>query len=231
MKNTKENKPAKSKDSMWKTIAIFAIAFLVVFVVVSQVAQWLTPSIDVEIGTKDDLVDEQDDENVKRMIDERLKWIQFEDSDPNAPQNQNTTGDEPTSASEKVDSDRAKLEDEAVRKYEEANKRINEAMAPQPTEQPQAAEPVRTATAPVPLATQPATYQMCKVYIGSYATIEQAIAAQNKVMESNATATPFIKNVNGQFVLQAGSFASRPKAEALVQELAQSGFEARIVQE
>ena len=70
-----------------------------------------------------------------------------------------------------------------------------------------------------------------KVYIGSYGDINAAIEAQNKLLEANLPVSPFIKKMNNTYVIQVGSFASLNKAQILVNQLAQQGFQARIIEE
>ena len=45
------------------------------------------------------------------------------------------------------------------------------------------------------------------------------------------TEVDFIKKLNNVYVIQVGSFASLNKAQILVNQLAQHGFQARIVEE
>ena len=88
---------------------------------------------------------------------------------------------------------------------------------------------------PVPVQpnAQPAAepFKMSKVYVGSYPTIEQAIQAQNKLMNTSISVSPFVKEVNGTYVLQAGSYANAGKAEAVSREINSLGFHARVVKE
>ncbi len=72
---------------------------------------------------------------------------------------------------------------------------------------------------------------MSKVFVGSYPTIEQAIQAQNQLMSTTVSVSPFVKEVNGVYVLQAGSYADAGKAEAVAREINSLGFHARVVKE
>ena len=74
-------------------------------------------------------------------------------------------------------------------------------------------------------------FKMSKVFVGSYPTIEQAIQAQNRLMNTNISVSPFVKEVNGSYVLQAGSYANAHKAEAVAKEISAAGFQARVVKE
>ena len=73
--------------------------------------------------------------------------------------------------------------------------------------------------------------KMSKIYVGNYATIEQAIQAQNKLMNATNSVSPFVKEINGTYVLQVGSYANPTKAEAVAKEINALGFQTKIVKE
>ncbi len=218
---TDEKEPqANSK----KLFGIFLVTFACVFMGIFLIVQLLTPSIDVEIGDE-----ATDDENssVKQMIDDRLKWIQFEDNTSGTPTAKE--GEQPTQEEVEYTADKSASSKEDLSK---TNVDLEKHFQLQKDEEP-IRVPAKSIAPPTPINMPKTntTYQMSKVYIGEFATIEQAIAAQNRVMEAQANFTPFIKNANGKFILQAGSFTSVQKAQELVQQLNSYGFSARIVQE
>ena len=94
-------------------------------------------------------------------------------------------------------------------------------------------EPQQELEPPVPAVPEPKkeVFKMSKVYVGSYPTIEQAIQAQNQLMNATVSVSPFVKEVNGVYVLQAGSYADAGKAEAVSREINSLGFHARVVKE
>ena len=50
-------------------------------------------------------------------------------------------------------------------------------------------------------------------------------------MNTSISVSPFVKEVNGTYVLQAGSYANAGKAEAVSREINSLGFHARVVKE
>jgi cell division protein FtsN len=72
---------------------------------------------------------------------------------------------------------------------------------------------------------------MAKVVVGSYATPMQARLVSDTLIEMDLNVAPFIKEKNGRYVLQVGSFSDNSKAEGLVQDLRNKGFSAKVVQE
>ena len=73
----KENKKKKNKES--KTVSIFLITFIVTFAFVALSVKYFSPEIDVEIEGKEQIAEEDVE---KGSVDERLRWIQFEDNMP-----------------------------------------------------------------------------------------------------------------------------------------------------
>ncbi len=213
---------ARTKNKkVQQTFLLFIVTFLVSLVVITYFIKSFSPNVDVEIGGEAENVEQttinDTDSDVKQAIDDRLKWIQLEDNMP-------TTED-------KKQSEEYNNEDEAeeVKATEKIKKSKNEeldAIELDTTAKPQKLKP------PVPAQPQTATPpKMSKVYVGSYTTIEQAIQAQNKLMNTSTSVSPFVKEVNGVYVLQAGSYANANKAEEISREINSLGFSARVVRE
>lgn len=72
---------------------------------------------------------------------------------------------------------------------------------------------------------------MTKVILGSYSTPMQARLVSDTLIEMDLNVTPFIKEKNGRYILQVGSFSDPVKAESLVQELKNKSFDAKVVNE
>jgi len=70
---------------------------------------------------------------------------------------------------------------------------------------------------------------MAKVVLGSYSTPMQARLVSDTLIEMDLNVTPFIKEKNGRYVLQVGSFSDPAKAESLVRELKSKSFDAKVV--
>lgn len=72
---------------------------------------------------------------------------------------------------------------------------------------------------------------MAKVILGSYATPMQARLVSDTLIEMDLNVAPFIKEKDGRYILQVGSFSDAAKAEGLVQELQNKSFNAKVVYE
>ena len=70
-----------------------------------------------------------------------------------------------------------------------------------------------------------------KVVVGSYSTMEQAQVAKGILMEAGLNIDPFVRNINGSYTIQTGSFTSREKAQAAANELLKNNFPARVLVE
>lgn len=86
---------------------------------------------------------------------------------------------------------------------------------------------VKTPSAPIPVATTRAY----KVYVGNYDSAAQAEVAKVIIAEAGLSLNAFVKNVNGTYTLQAGSFSSQDTAFALAEDLLKNNFPARVVAE
>lgn len=224
-----------SKNSERKTkqtIALFVITFLITLMGVTYLIKSFSPNVDVEIGGEDDTMQSDEPQSdFKKAIDDRLKWIQLEDNMPGvSKRTESEQTDEITYETADSTAQETKSEQKTVQKEEPAGAVITlqkekdiEYVKPQS---------VRTAPPiPTPHPTSPEPFKMTKVYVGHYSTIEQAIQAQNHLMNAPIGISPFVKEVNGAYVLQAGSFASVQKAESIAGQINQAGFSARVVQE
>lgn len=72
---------------------------------------------------------------------------------------------------------------------------------------------------------------MSKVIIGGYSSPIEAKRISTELMGSGLNVTPFIKESNGVYSLQVGSFSNQKKAEVLVNELRSRNMPARIIQD
>ncbi len=210
-----------------QTWVLFIVTFLVSLIVITYFIKSMSPDVDVEIGGEDiQAVEEQSTESdVKKAIDDRLRWIQMEDNMPGVSKREDGETDEITYEHYKQDKNTNNHpKDSASNENEEELAPIEYVNKPETQQEP---EP------PVPAAPQPKqeVFKMSKVYVGSYPTIEQAIQAQNQLMNSTVSVSPFVKEVNGAYVLQAGSYADAGKAEAVAREINSLGFHARVVKE
>lgn len=222
-----------SKNSQRKTkqtVTLFILTFLVTLLGVIYLIKSFSPNVDVEIGGEEETVQDDTQQNdFKKAIDDRLKWIQLEDNMPGVSkraeneQAEEITYEETTDKTQKTETPKQKAVEEKQEPEITLQKNNVEYVNPQRVK---AAPPT-----PAPRAAAPEPYKMTKVYVGHYSTIEQAIQAQNRLMSAPIGVSPFVKEVNGAYVLQAGSFASVQKAESIAGQINQAGFSAHVVQE
>lgn len=232
MRSEKNNKLQSAKNR--RVVFLFFATFFLSMFIVGFLIKTLSPNVDVEIG--DDLdspVSQDESSEAPKNVDDRLKWIQFEDNMPGVSKRFDTK--------ENVDD----ITYEPVK--EKKNERVRE-----PEKEPQDIDvihletdslaqklPVKNTLVPVPsradvakqVSSNSDALKMTKIYVGYYSTIEQAIAIQNKIADSNLNISPFVKEVNGYYVVQAGSYANRQKAQSLYSQIVALGFPARMASE
>lgn len=221
-----------------QTIALFVVTFLVSLIVITYFIKSMSPDVDVEIGGGEEQSVEQEgtESDVKQPIDDRLRWIQMEDNMPGVSKREDgqteeieyTTSDSKKENKEEKVKESEQLQDETTTGQNMLAPIEYEQQQPVKTEQ---AAPLKPPTPPTPASPKGEEFKMSKVFVGSYPTIEQAIQAQNKLMNTNISVSPFVKEVNGSYVLQAGSYANAHKAEAVANEISAAGFPARVVKE
>ena len=212
------NKDKKIKKQH-KSLTIFLTVFIVTFAFVALAVKYFSPEIDVEIGKNAEETDVEDGE--KGSVDERLRWIQFEDNMPGV--STRFTAGEENAAEENNQGEEEKIVYDEEKSSE--NKNVNEKTA-EPAMKVETQEPKAPAAAEAP-----AVGKMSKIYIGQFSTIEQAIAMQNRISESGLNLSPFVKKVGSYYVVQVGSYASVQTAQNIVTEIQNAGYSARIVNE
>lgn len=206
---------------------LFIVTFLISLIVITYFIKSMSPDVDVEIGGEEvQQTTESSESGIKKAIDDRLRWIQMEDNMPGVSK-RDEYSDENLTEEHVNNSQKDKNKEEKPKKQNNIELEAIEYVNPQ-------MHKTTTSTPPTPapnIATSVEPVKMSKVYVGSYATIEQAIQAQNNLMNSSASVSPFVKEVNGMYVLQAGSYANAGKAESVSRELNSLGFSARVVKE
>ena len=76
----------------------------------------------------------------------------------------------------------------------------------------------------IPLPKKPVT----KVYLGNYSSPEAAYAVQNRLKKQFPELEPFVKQVNGKYIVQTGSFYDGAKAGVLAEKLQEKGYFPKI---
>ncbi|MBQ3312134.1 SPOR domain-containing protein [bacterium] len=227
----------KEKESNTQSIlTVFITTFLFMLVFFVGAAKKMTPNVDVSIG-EDSVADAKESGlGVKGFIDNRLKSIQLDDVSNITKKIEEKTrstfdeDDENEYYSRDLD-ERVKIpvirsskQDETSIKPENETNEKKETVAVKPTTAPivkpsSYTETYQATSAPVSV----------KVVVGNYNTLEQAKIAQSILQEAGLGLTPFVKNIQGAYTLQVGSFNSESKAQVLVDELLRANFPARMI--
>lgn len=82
-----------------------------------------------------------------------------------------------------------------------------------------------------PKPTETAAPVTSKVVVGYYQTKEQAEVAKGIIAESGLNISPFVRSIGGAYTIQVGSYASREKAQSVVNDLLRNNYPARIITE
>lgn len=216
----KNKKNVGSKNSM----LTFIVTFFITLLVFTAIAKSLSPDVDVSIGN-DSQTDAKDTGlGVKKFIDDRLKLIQMDDN--SAGVSIPDSGNKPSLINKNGSED---LSQEPEEKVNIPKDNTDSAIIDDEPVTPTAKKPPRPSSKD--LSTPFVTPVSSKVVVGRYATFEQAKVAQEILLDSGLDITPFVRQFNGAYTLQVGSYSTRTKAEELSSELQRNNFPARIIQE
>ena len=227
-------------------VYLFLFIFLSALIGFSYLVKSFSPDIDVTIGNNEAMTLGESDMDVEvKSIDERLKWIQMEDDLPSVA----LRNFKEKNADELLDSDSKDKKDKKDKNEQENksdkdlkdNKATKQAPVPTiedikktdfreiPAAMPSKSASVseKTATAPEKIVPAPKP-SVTRVYFGSYSNIEDATAIQNEVSKIDGSLSPYIKSVNGSYIVQVGSFADKDRAVALVGKLKGKGLSPKI---
>ncbi len=216
----------KQKDVTAQNIlTVFTTTFLIMLVFFIGAARHMTPNVDVAIGEDSATDAKETGLGVKGFIDNRLKAIQSEDSDSFVKKIEEKKlskfdEDDENEYFSKDLEEKVKIPVKKVKQEVEKFQKEVVEMPPKPIVQPQ--KQIET-----PIATPVVTN--IKVVVGSYSSIDQAKVAQSILQEADLGVTPFVKNIQGMYTLQVGSFSSEQKAQSLANELLKNNFPARII--
>lgn len=197
-------------------IIIFVSAFFILLLLFLGIAKQISPEVDVSIG--DETQQNTEDDNMyKASVDERLKLLQEEDNS----QDDRMFND---ALEEKVviPEDKNTSEQDSSTPSEEEPIKLPDAEAnPKPQE----------TASPVPQNSKVQQNVSAKVVVGYYATKEQAEVAKGIIAESGMNISPFVRSIGGAYTIQVGSYATREKAQSVVNDLLRNNYPARIIME
>jgi len=224
-----------------KDVTIFISVFIIGLLIILGFVKILSPNVDVGIASDEDLTQYEDDNTYQSSVDNRLKKFQDEDSGK---------GDEifspeldekvvlPSQTKKSTGEIEAESQKEKVQQHKETTpvqEKVKEVVEQKPQKQ-EAQKPIsapKIAT-PAPVAKPVATNEPivnAKVVVGYYATEKQAEVAKTIIQDAGLGVTPIVKNMNGYYTLQVGSYNSKEKAQQSANNLLKSNFPARVIVE
>ncbi len=231
-------KRKKRKNSFMGYFYLFLFVFVVALAGFSFAVKSYTPELDVSLGNVETTPLTQSDMDIEvKSVDERLKWIQMEDEMPSVAIRE---AKEQTEDSIKAKT-RKMIEPESIQepifKKEEVAVVPKPSMSDIPVATPQTSDfriaSEQTAVVPLPVAKTPVIPapipSLTKVYLGSYTTVDEAMSVQQKVLADIPSSMPFIKSVNGSYIVQLGSFSNSDMAQSFIQTLRDKGYSPKVL--
>ena len=234
----------KKKSQQNKLLFIFLSTFFITLISLIYLATAFTPKIDIEVNETQPQSEQipQDEENMVaeveyKSIDSRLKDIQMDDKHLNSPESQETSD---------IVANLKKMKEETIAKQMKNEDGISDEIVgdiqtpsfdviklnPPKLATPQYSNQQKnfSVSQPVKKVSTTAT-KMTKVYVGKYADFEQAALVQDALVKSSLVSAPFIKNLNGYYVVQVGSFSNMEAAQNVAELLISNGYSAKMVLE
>lgn len=232
-----ETPKTNKKKKKFVLLITFCLTFGGTIFVISEFLKNYSPAVDVNIG-QENVVEDESDFYQEANIDDRLKWIQFEDN----------VEDSPVVAEvQENDDNTVKILDKIADKKTDNQKQISKQPKEEPVFSPQNiyqndaktnynVPKVDDEEPPVPIMTEikpqpkptPVNTRTTRVYVGYYSSMTEATKIKNLICSEFPSYSPVIKNVNGQYIVQIGTFSDRTKAVILQMDLSDRGYPARL---
>lgn len=247
-----ENKPVQLKRKRKRKnkgilgyFYLFVFVFVVALLGLSFFVKSYSPDVDVSIGNNESLTLSESDMDVEvKSVDERLKWIQMEDEMPsvaireakestekaikekNEKKGSVIVADEVTKRVIELPTNEEPIfkKEDVVPKPQMSDLITQAVSQPQPLPVPQASDfraSVPVIPAPIP--------SLTKVYLGSFSTVDEAMAIQQKIATDIPESMPFIKSQNGSYIVQLGSFSNKSVADAFILRVKEKGYNPKII--
>lgn len=231
----------KKKTQQNKLLFIFLSTFFITLITLIYLATAFTPKIDIEISDEKQIEQQipTDDENMVaeveyKSIDSRLKDIQLDDKYTQAEHTTSDIVENLKKMKEETIAKQMKIADSAQNEFSTSSIQQNQDYIK--LDMPKLATPqhpksyVETQTQAIKKTVQPPT-KLTKVYVGSYREFDQAAIVQESLVKSSLVSSPFIKNLNGYYVIQVGSFSNQEAAQNVAELLISNGYSAKMVLE
>ena len=244
-----KRKKRKRKNSFMGYVYLFIFVFIAALTGLSHLVNSYTPEVDVSIGNQEVAPLTKSDMDVEvKSVDERLKWIQMEDEMPSvAIREAKEATDEILKEKEKKSLELEVNEEPIFKKSETIPMPTMSEIKETTVQLPSVGVPIssnfRTASSssavvPLPVSQSqnlstpiiPAPIpSLTKVYLGSFSTVDEAMSMQQKIATDIPDSMPFIKSMNGSYIVQLGSFSNPDLAQTFIQRVRDKGYNPKIV--
>ncbi len=223
----------KTKKGPNKDVLVFVSVFVAALLVILGFAKILSPDVDVAISVNNEttISEDSDNESLSSAIDERLRKLKMEDEGKKEGEEEMFSPE----LDEKVVLPHPKRKTVGEIEAEKSDIKqltVNDLNNAQDNNK----QPEHHEAAPKPVQ-KPVTVSMpeqivnAKVVVGYYASEKQAEVAKSIIQDAGLGVTPLVKNLNGYYTLQVGSYSSREKAQQAANSLLKSNFPARVIVE
>ena len=237
-----ENKPVKlkrkrRKNSFMGYFYLFLFVFVLALAGLSYLVKSYSPEVDVTLGNIESEPISQADMGMEvKSVDERLKWIQMEDEMPSVAIREAKESTEEAIKAKTKKIIEPEVNEEPIFKKEEkipqpSLSEIASNITPEIADFRTASNPNQVVPLPVnktPVIPAPIP-TLTKVYLGSYTTVDEAMAVQQKIATDIPDSMPFIKSVNGSYIVQLGSFSNSDIAQSFIQRVRDKGYAPKIL--
>ena len=235
-----KNQSKKKKNNNYALVILFAVTFIATLFLVGAMFKNFSPPVDVSIGGEELVAEDSfEDESIPEgEVDNRLKWIQFEDNKIDENHSNSDSNSQTEENSKEFDDKEIKKAEKRIEKLEEIRPKFQPAKTTYSYNEPPVPIAYKT-TPPVPSisdiknnTTQYVPIQkMTKVYVGYYPTRESANEVKEKITVAIPGYQPYVKQSGSQYRVQIASFTDRTKAVNFKLELSDKGFPARLLTE
>lgn len=256
----KRNIKKKNNKTVFLFVTTFAVVFFIFLSLASMMSPKIdVPALQDETQMPDDTI--QNNDQYKSRLDPRLKVLEMQEESGYAPQGQSDEdiNTKINNQNAEVNTDASTIQQDILYRQNmnalEGKKATTQTTASKkqvaPTylnenevEQALQTQAPKVIRKPVPkqyrtetidlrgkIPPTPSRLTMTKVVVGTYSTPAEARNASSKLMNSDLNVTPFIKEVNGSYSLQVGTFASQQKARQMADQLRTKNIPAQVIEE
>lgn len=232
-----ETPKTNQKKKKFVLLIVFCLTFGCTIFAISEILKNYSPAVDVNIG-QENVVEDESEFYQEANIDDRLKWIQFEDN----------VEDSPVVAEvQENDNNQSKISEKSITKNNSKEKQVNKLPKEEPVFSTQNiykndaktnynVPQIEDDEPPVPLMMEvkqqpkltPVNTRTTKVYVGYYSSMTEATKVKNMISAEFPSYSPTIRNINAQYIVQIAMFNDRTKAVTLQMDLADKGYPARL---